>query len=768
MNAWVRAAVVAVAMACTSLAAAQAGDGVVRGVVVDSASGEAVPGAIVSLADGSAAIADAAGRFELAVPASGPVTLSVEAQGYASLRVDVADPAAPVTLTVTAEQGGSGGEVVVIEGRAPNVAKPRSYDIGAEELRTLPGSGNDALKSLQSLPGVSRVPYGAGGLVLRGSSPRDTNVVLDGVEVPILYHFGGLASFYPTSLLSSIELQPGGFGAEFGRAQGGLVELTSRPGRADKWRVESEASLIDAAVRADGPGTGGGTWTFGLRRSYVDAVLALALPSDSSLKFTAAPRYFDGQVRYDLAVGRRDQVSVMLFGSDDRMTLVIDDDEDGDFDGRRDDEFFLRQRFVRVAARWRRTIAKDAVLTVTPWVGFDQSEVRIDSDGLRRSTVPLGLRIDATRTFRAGAISGGIDAQGGRYDLTLNNEPPPMPGADDPADIERDTRDLSGDVGFWLQGTYRIAGDRVAVRPGVRLDHFGFADEWVVDPRLTVSHRFGAGITLTESLGVYHQPPLQSDADYGNPDLTSSYAVQGSIGLTAALPWGVDASLTGFSEESKRLAVDVVSSASPASEGGSAGSGGAAAASAQFLEEQFGTWAYKGNVGRGRAYGTELLVKRAGERAYGWLAYTYSRSLRRGDPLRFLDYAPYVLDQPHVLTALGSTRLGAHWRLGARLRFASGNPYTPVADTYFDTDRQRFQPIDGPLLSARLPDFFQLDLRVDRVWRRDWGQVSAFLDVQNVTNRANPESVQYSDDYRDIQLVRGLPIFPSIGVEYRP
>ena len=139
---------------------------------------------------------------------------------------------------------------------------------------------------------------------------------------------------------------------------------------------------------------------------------------------------------------------------------------------------------------------------------------------------------------------------------------------------------------------------------------------------------------------------------------------------------------------------------------------------------------------------------------------------RSTDPSRFVDYRPYVLDQPHNLTAMATVDLGA-WRLGSRARYASGNPITPVAGTYFDNDEQAYRPIDGAYLSRRLPAFFQLDLRVDRTWRRSWGTLSLFLDVQNLTNRANAEGVDYNFDYTEVSYTRGLPIFPSLGLEYR-
>ena len=62
----------------------------------------------------------------------------------------------------------------------------------------MPGTRGDALKSLQSLPGVARPPFTSGLLIIRGSAPDDTLTYIDGTDVPLIYHFGGLASVVPT------------------------------------------------------------------------------------------------------------------------------------------------------------------------------------------------------------------------------------------------------------------------------------------------------------------------------------------------------------------------------------------------------------------------------------------------------------------------------------------------------------------------------------------------------------------------------------------
>ncbi len=84
-----------------------------------------------------------------------------------------------------------------------------------------------------------------------------------------------------------------------------------------------------------------------------------------------------------------------------------------------------------------------------------------------------------------------------------------------------------------------------------------------------------------------------------------------------------------------------------------------------------------------------------------------------------------------------------------------------------DTDGD-YIAIDGPLLSERLPDFFALDLRLDRAWRRPSGVWLLYIDVQNVTNRRNAEGVTYNDDYTVRNYTKGMPVFPSIGVEWIP
>jgi hypothetical protein len=719
------------------------------GRVIDRATRAPVAGAIV--ATGALEVTTGAdGRFVLRDSPRGWFELVIVADGYEPA-VQRVRSGVPAVIELAASKSLSGSELITIEDRRIE-ARP-GHDVGRDVLRTLPGSGNDALKSLQSLPGTARVPFGLGGLVLRGFSPRDSNVFLDGIEVPVLFHFGGLASFFPSTMIDSLELVSSGYGARYGRGQGGLVDIRSRQGRTDQWSMGAEASLLDASVMAEGPWQGGGL-TVGVRRSFVDAVLAAVPTSD----LTLAPRYLDSQVRWQSKTGKW---TALVFGVDDGLSLVTDGG---------DDTLDARQSFVRAGVRYsERRGAYE--FTAVPWLGFDRTAVDADGDRVIRNNVTAAMRATVQRDLSRGLVAGGLDLQGNRYGYTLDNEMPELPTGTMPLPVGLDGSRWAADLGAWAEYAHRFAGDKLTIQPGVRGERFGLTREWVLDPRLTLRQQPASNVTLTQSLGRYHQPVLPTLIDYQLPGepVRASHAWQATAGVNVVSKrLGGDLTTNVFGARLADLPVDVVSGATPLAAPSSAAAGGAAAASRELTEEQFGRYAYQGSRGRGRTYGLETLLRRRFGAVQGWVAYTYARSFRHGDPWAQTTYVPYVLDQPHVFTALATMPIGPSWRVGARFRYATGNPITPTAGAYFDTGPQEFVPISGGPLSDRLPAFAQLDVRVDRMWRRPWGKLKLFLDVQNVTNRINPEGVSYNFDYSERRYTRGLPIFPSLGLEYTP
>jgi len=474
---------------------------------------------------------------------------------------------------------------------------------------------------------------------------------------------------------------------------------------------------------------------------------------------TLAPRYLDSQLRWQSKSGK---LTALLFGADDGLGL---DTTDNRVD--------IRQSFVRAGVRYAERRG-DLQVSVVPWIGFDRTAlsfapVEAEENQVIRSNVTFATRATVQRDLEHGFVAGGLDLQGNRYAYLLDSDAPPLPPGGMPYPNVVEGVRYAADLGAWAELSHRFAGDKLVIQPGVRGDRFGLTDEWVLDPRVTLRQQLTSMVTLTQSIGRYHQPPVATAADYRLPGLPfkASSAWQASAGVNiVSRMLGGDLSATAFGASLRDLSVDIVSGATPYAAPGSAGSGGAAAASRDFNEEALGRWNAQANRGRGRTYGFETQIRRRIGQLQGWISYTYARSYRQGDPWALERYAPYVLDQPHVFTALATAPLGPKWRVGGRVRYASGNPITPTVGSFFDTGTQAFVPLSGPTFSERLPAFVQLDLRVDRSWKRPWGSLKLFLDVQNVTNRVNPEGVSYNFDYSSRDFTRGLPVFPSLGLEY--
>jgi len=146
------------------------------------------------------------------------------------------------------------------------------------------------------------------------------------------------------------------------------------------------------------------------------------------------------------------------------------------------------------------------------------------------------------------------------------------------------------------------------------------------------------------------------------------------------------------------------------------------------------------------------------------VSYTLSRSEIKDTP-----GAPWILsnyDQTHLLTLAAAYDFGRGYNVGLRFRYATGFPRTPVMGGYDDVALGEYQPAFGTVNSIRIPAFVQLDLRAAKEWKIGPSRLEVSLDIQNVTNQANPEEIVYSSDFSRMSYITGLPIMPVLGLRW--
>ena len=656
---------------------------------------------------------------------------------------------APVATAPSAAEAANADEALDLEvqGEKPP-REPTKRVLAAEEISRIPGTNGDALRAIGNMPGVARPPGGDGALIIRGSSPRDSQVFVDGTTIPMVYHFGGLSSVIPTEMLEKIDFYPGNFGPQYGRATGGIIDVGVRSPRKDQFGGLLQFDLIDGRLLVEGPLSKNTRVMLAGRRSWVDAWLGPVLKS-SGVSVSTAPVYYDyqGMIEHDLS--RRTTVRLFAFGADDRfkITLKNPDSRDPALGGAAGQS----NTFTRVQARIETRPSNTARISSQVSVGHDGQHASIGSLALDTSFYSLDSRSDV-RVELAPAVTAmaGIDLQYSRYDVTWKTPPMDIDSTQSSGPLfGRPLVELKGVGNVFRPAAYTMfeisPTPGLKLFPGVRADYNDDTRSWTLDPRLGARYDVHAGFprtTLKGGVGLYHQPPqpYQSIKPFGTPGVGSPSALHTSLGIEQELSQPLELSVELFYKDLQHLVV----------------SAPAANSAQNGLSYQ--------NLGSGLSYGSELLLRYKPEgRFFGWVAYTLSRSERRDGAGQAL--YRYDFDQTHILTALGSYKLGRGWQTGARFRYITGSPYTPELGGVVDYDAGTYAPISSnDRNSARVGAFHQLDVRIDKTWKFKAWQLSAYLDVQNTYFHNNPEGVAYNYNYSKSSSLTGLPFLPIIGL----
>ncbi len=735
-----------------------------EGRVLERFTKKPMKGVAVTLETGVTTLTDDDGHFEFVDVPLGAHKVQLSASKLVTVSTEETlekDQKRTVKYFVEERQEGIDEETVV---RAARIKKESVQTvIRTEEARRVPGTQGDTLKVVQNLPGVARSALGSGAIIVWGSAPADTRVNVDGVEIPALYHVGGLRSTVNSDLVRSIDLLPGGYGAEYGRGLGGLVRVETRalPQKGVHGYVAADALDTSAMLSA----TLSPKVRIGLagRYSYLDRILAGVTSQDIGDYFPI-PRYDDYQGMMNIRLGKDENVDVVFLASDDHLHRSIPSSDPAEVRSQNDDTSFYRG-FVR----YTKLMSDGASFVVTPSIGYDTSSsttkfgpipTTTAADawkyGLRgsyrrrvgkRTTLSVGL--DMLGTVTSSRRAGSLDIPPREGDIFVFGRPP---GDDVNADA---WRNHILDVAPYVFAEIQLG--RLTLQPGLRIDGvllegsatkpqivgvtpIGFSRlDWGVDPRLSVAYKPHKRVTLTAAVGLYSQAPEPSDlsAVFGNPMLDLSSALHVSVGASVKLTGTLSCELVGFYKSLWDLPSRNEAPTPPL---------------AQALVQE----------GIGRSYGGQLLLRQELFKGFfGWVTYSISRSERQDHPDR--DWRLFDYDQTHVLGVVASYE----WRgfvAGVRFRYTSGMPRTPVVGAFYDVRGDQYQPLFGAQNSIRIPDFVQLDVRVEKTFTFRRGvQLNLFADVQNVTNRANPEEIVYNYNFTRRDYIIGLPVLAVVG-----
>lgn len=690
------------------------------------------------------ATTDKDGKFEFYDLAAGVWKVQSSLRGYFPVR-DVQKIVAQDIIEVTyyIERGAYNPyEVRVIGKKAIKEVTRRT--LTRNEITKVPGTLGDPVAVVQNLPGVARAPGGL--LIVRGSGPQDTGILIDGIFVPLIYHFGGLKSVIPAELVDSVDFYPGNYSTYYGRYTGGILDLHTRRLDADQVHGSVDVSLIDTSLFIQAPLTDTLRVAAGGRMSYFGPIIKAAVPEDADISITAAPKYSDYQVFANWNPNANHEVRASFFGSADSFETLFANP--AEFDAQiQAPGFELSTGFQRGILEYQYTASPTLKNNVQLALGSDQfafsfgDQFFIDFD-LTLFQGRNNLIWQATEWLE---VTAGLDVLASQTTGEVQAPSPPREGEvvgnDDFTEVQyaRIDGDAAVNVGPYVEAVIKLLDEKLTLVPGFRMDWWSQVGKTTFDPRLTAHYQINDKWAVKGGVGLTHQLPQPDELDpnFGNPDLGLIEAIQYSVGGSWLPTEHFKLDTTFFLKNLRHLV-------------------------ARSTGLNDGT--LLSNQGSGTVIGLEVFAERKFHDNFrGWLSYTLSRAIRRDTAdgvSRLFDF-----DQTHILTMVASYQLPRNWEIGLRWRLVSGNPNTPFVDYVLLIDADRPSPIAGEINSARNPIFHQLDLRIDKTWVFDWWKLNAYLSLLNTYNQGNTEGQSYEFDFSKSEPITGLPILPILGLK---
>jgi hypothetical protein len=666
--------------------------------------------------------------------------------------------------------------------------KISSITLNQAQLRTVPVLIEaDLFRALQMLPSVSTGSDFSSALYVRGGSPDQNLILLDGITVYNPYHFGGIFSTFNTDAIKEAEFMAGGFPAEYGGRMSSVLDIKNREGNTEEFHGSGNVSLLSSKLLLEGPIPRGSFMISG-RRTYFDAIWEGAkmiyntiAPEPFSFSF---PYYFydmQGKINFNFNDQHRTTLSG-FYGND--ILLFKEEFQEGNpgEDGYRLDYYGVDWTWgnntTSLKHRWLirpDLIAKFFVarshfhfdvdfLIKNEYYRIDDSDsTNIDTTDIKNHQnlkihdyitdwsegLDMVWLINKKNTMKFGVFHKDID-----FSL----------GADFNELSLLDSVNYSNEWGFYIQNKYRPS-PLFIFEPGLRMTRYANTKKWYPDLRIKAKMLATDQLAFTLAGGTVYQ--FLQTANFENElvrfiDLwfptTSKQEPSKATHFNAGLEYwhnNIQFTLEGYYKKYDHLLTM------------SEDIGGATLMS--FIEAE------------GYSYGIEFLAKKTTGDLTGWIGYSYMSTKKRESEAG--GWYPPKYDRTHNLNVVAQYDIDKRWYFSSSLVWSTGNPYSQIYGNFHYTDPfsswggiNRME-IYGERNGERYPPYFRWDIGINRRGKLFKQKATYYFHVLNVTNHPNvflylyenydsefdPET-NTSIIYR--QPVTMFPILPTFGVEF--
>jgi hypothetical protein len=740
----------------------------IKGVVVNSEDNLPIAGVKLSIYKTDySATSDKEGKFTIVIKEPGFYSVTAEATGYKSAnsyeQLFTFDKQIPITIELVRESSIDAiGEVNIRKSslQKRSAESPlSSQELSIREIERNPGGNRDISKIIQSLPGVISIPGFRNDVVIRGGAPSENKFYLDGIEIPVINHFqtqgstGGPVGLLNVNFIKSVNLSTGAFPLNYSNGLSSVLEFQQIEGNKQKGKYRFTVGSSDLGLTADGPIGKKATYIFSARQSYLQGLFSL-------LGLPFLPNFIDYQGKLNVDLGKRDKLAVIVVGAfdffrlntgvNDRITDSLQLKSNKYILGYLPDYNQWNYAFGTVYTHLGKRTKTQVFLSRN--MLYNETNKYKDNDESRPENLILNyvsteeenkLRVELsgkTRRWKWMVGGGSEYAQYGIDNIANIVTPFGVQKIDFESNLE----------GFKYSAFGRISGDfkGTLISGGLRFDGANYGKNTrnpLGQPTVSLSASVpvAKNIYFNANIGQFHQLPTYSIIGYrvGNALVNRDridYIRNRMVAAGFQYNKGQETKITveGFYKHYSNYPFALNDSISLANLGVD--------------------FAVVGNepvssFGRGRAYGAEFLIQRRSRTGlYGIASYTLAWSQFEDKRGQFVESS---WDSRHTVSLTAGKKLKKNWEIGAKWRFVTGRPYTPddiarsMQVQYWDV-RGIALPDYNRLNSARLSNFNQFDIRVDKVWYKKKWSLDLYFDIQNFFNAKfyGPETLIAAQD----------------------
>ena len=749
--------------------------GNINGFVFDDENGEALIGANVYIENSTyGATTNLNGYYILPDIPVGEHKLVCEYMGYAKFTDTIKLIAGQnLNLTIILKPALlETGEIVVVADsmrmsqRLFN--KPISeISLSPKEIKQIPQIiESDLLRTLQSLPGILPVSDYSSELYVRGGTPDQNLILIDGADVYNPEHAFGLFSTFNTDAIKDVEISKGGFKAPYGGRLSSLINISLLDGNRKEFEGLFGVSLMSAKAGIQSPIGKFGSLSASFRRTYFDQTYGRFMDDVPDYYF------YDGHVKAFFDIDANNKLSVSTYFGRDVLDYVFNEDED-------DSESLIYNWGNKTGSiRW--THIFNPKLFSNFWLTYSQFSSEFEIADFTEDNHITDFTFKGQFEY---ALTKSIMAEFGyEYKSLSYAYEEDFPGGT--VDINRDRNDYVGYTSIGWQPT-----DRWKIDGGLRYNYFDSNvdfNNWA--PRFSAKYRLTEASNLKLAIGRFHQylhrVPRAFIADIwttADENYTNSSANHYILGYQREIGRNVAFELEGYYKQYENVysLKDFIVDFQP-----------------QTYDDE-GSPIYTSTAGLfdrgdGNSIGFEVLLRKNYGALTGWLAYALSRTKYSIDNVDDGKAFTPRHDRTSVINAIVNIELKnfirelrnrkhkkdrGNWLLGMSFIYSTGQPITLTSSTYSmstfpDWEYESYLLYPSDRNEFRLPPYIRLDLSITYERQYNGWMMIPYFQFFNLGDRENVWFISYQDEGNEddnrveqkIETVSMLPFFPTLGV----